>query len=1278
MFVLLFGFLLNSEALQAAPADSADAADWPMWRYDAQHRAASPQALSHPLHLHWMRELPTPRAAWPKEQTKLQFDRSYEPVVMGAQVFVGSMVRDSLTAYDLASGRVRWRFFCDGPVRFAPVAWQGRVFAVSDDGCLYCLDADTGELLWRRVIAPTEQRVLGNGRVISAWPARGGPVIREGVLYCAAGIWPFMGIFVVAVDPLTGNVLWENSGAGSTYTRQQHSSDAFASIAPQGYLAATPEHLLIPGRTVPACLRRSDGSLQYFHLADRDQGKYAGGYNVGVWEDWFFNNGTVSRLRDGTPLAQIPFGVMGPDAYVTTDVNDRLTAYRFGEQERMAAKKKELTLRATIAWQLPGPALHRVHCQAGPTLYASNDSGLLVAVRIPQAGHVAQVCWQDQVPGKVWTIVAAQGRLLVVTEAGQLFCFGTEEKPALWYRNRSESAPPASRSMVDQARQLLEPLSDPNGYALWLGVGKGQLLSEVVRQSSLRILVLEPDVERVAALRGELERRGLYGTRVAILPGSLKTVALPPHSAHLVVVEDPAAVGLSGSHPGVTQLYQCLRPYGGLAWFALPKDQRLSFLGQLRAMSLPGKRIRDLAGGLGLQRHGALPGSSDWTHQYGNIANTVCSTDTLQLPLGLLWFGEESHCGEVLPRHGHGPPPQVSAGRLFIQGIRSLSARDVFTGRTLWTRVWPDLATDGIYYDDSYVPDYRDLSYNQQHIPGASVRGTNFVVTEDLVYMVHRGGCQVLDAATGEPMGQFTLPGQAGEAPSEWGFIGIYEDILIAGADFVPTPELPAKSDNKKMKDLLKWRSFLGKTSSQQLVIMNRYTGEVLWTMRARHGFVHNAIVAGNDLLYCIDSQAPSVLELRRLVKKKAQAGFRLCAVDIHTGTVQWEKQEGVFGSWLGYSQEHDVLLQAYRRSRDMLWEPGNRMAAHRGATGAQVWDRQIKYSGPCMLHHDVIVTQEAAYNLHTGEAVQRRHPLTGEAVPWTFERNYGCGTATASENLLMFRSAAAGYYDLSHDSGTGNWGGFRAGCSSNLVVADGVLSAPDYTSTCTCSYQNQTSLALRHMPGVEMWTFNDLKPGTEPVRNLGLNLGAPGDRRGDNGTLWLDYPSVGGPSPDPEVTVEPNQVTWFRQHATRLTAGELPWVEASGAAGLRRLRVRLVPARPTAQGSADDADGSPRFYTVRLHFMEPENLAPGQRVFDVGLQGQIVLPALDIRAQAGASRVGLVHEFTGIAVTDSLEISLQPRTQDKDTLLGGIEIRLDSAVESSRGVQATAAAMGP
>ena len=94
------------------------------------------------------------------------------------------------------------------------------------------------------------------------------------------------------------------------------------------------------------------------------------------------------------------------------------------------------------------------------------------------------------------------------------------------------------------------------------------------------------------------------------------------------------------------------------------------------------------------------------------------------------------------------------------------------------------------------------------------------------------------------------------------------------------------------------------------------------------------------------------------------------------------------------------------------------------------------------------------------------------------------------------FRSAAAAYYDLLEDHGTGNLGGFRTGCTSNLIVANGVLNAPDYTRTCECSYQNQASLAMVHMPEVEVWTFSPHATHTASVRLAGVNFGAPGDRR--------------------------------------------------------------------------------------------------------------------------------------------------------------------------------------
>src|SRR5205823_11870477 len=148
------------------------------------------------------------------------------------------------------------------PVRYAPAGWRDDVYFTSDDGHLYCLEVATGKLRWKVPGAPRDRRILGNGRLISTWPARGAPVVADGTVYFAASIWPFMGIFIHAVDARTGKVVWTNSGDGSIYMKQPHNSESFASVAPQGPLVVVGDVLLLPGgRSVPACYDRKTGKM---------------------------------------------------------------------------------------------------------------------------------------------------------------------------------------------------------------------------------------------------------------------------------------------------------------------------------------------------------------------------------------------------------------------------------------------------------------------------------------------------------------------------------------------------------------------------------------------------------------------------------------------------------------------------------------------------------------------------------------------------------------------------------------------------------------------------------------------------------------------------------------------------------------------------------------------------------------------------------------------------------------------------------------------------------
>ena len=209
--------LIVTLVLAATSNTTATAGDWPMWRYDAGGSAASPHTLPDELHLQWVRDFPRLEPAWenPLNRDLMQFDKAYEPVVLGETLFLGSSAADKLVALDTETGRERWAFYVDGPVRLPPVASDGKVYFVSDDGYLYCVDAETGSLIWRFRGGPSDRKILGNSRLVSTWCARGGPVLKDGVIYFGAGIWPFMGVFIHALDAETGKVIWTNDGSGS-------------------------------------------------------------------------------------------------------------------------------------------------------------------------------------------------------------------------------------------------------------------------------------------------------------------------------------------------------------------------------------------------------------------------------------------------------------------------------------------------------------------------------------------------------------------------------------------------------------------------------------------------------------------------------------------------------------------------------------------------------------------------------------------------------------------------------------------------------------------------------------------------------------------------------------------------------------------------------------------------------------------------------------------------------------------------------------------------------
>ncbi|MCA9143878.1 MAG: PQQ-binding-like beta-propeller repeat protein, partial [Planctomycetales bacterium] len=441
------------------------AGDWPQFRYDVGRTAASPHELPAGLQLRWTRTLPAPQPAFPYE-LRLKYDASYEPVVLGQTMFVPSMVNDSVTALDTETGDQRWRFFAEGPVRFAPVTWESKVYFVSDDGHLYCLNANDGSLRWKFRGLPKEKqdrKVIGHGRLISLFPARGGPVLADGIVYFAAGIWPTEGVFVHAVDAQSGEAVWSNTeGDHIPNSNWDHGVGHYSGLTPQGYLAIVDDRLIVPcGAQLPAFLDRKTGELQKYSMGwggrlGLPKGCWfvagVGNYLSHAGDLYDITRPSDERLAKTKPgqtdykpnlypggwtrleiaranqreLDRLSQPVMTPTVMYDSDQNivardltaytlkertkDNIPSYRAKDEvpDNFGAVFREL-------WQLPSKL--RVHIKAGSKVYAGGP-GIVEA--IDTSSPEPKVVWHAEIEGTPERMLAADNKLFVVTAEGTI------------------------------------------------------------------------------------------------------------------------------------------------------------------------------------------------------------------------------------------------------------------------------------------------------------------------------------------------------------------------------------------------------------------------------------------------------------------------------------------------------------------------------------------------------------------------------------------------------------------------------------------------------------------------------------------------------------------------------------------------------------------------------------------------------------------------------------------------------------------------------------------
>jgi outer membrane protein assembly factor BamB len=975
------------------------AADWSTYRGDAARSGYSAETIPIELRQRWEFRLPSPpRPAWPTSE-RMEYDLAFQPIIVGDLVLFGSSADDQVYALDAMTGRIRWRFFTGGPVRFAPAAWKDRVFVASDDGHLYALALADGKMLWKHHAGPGAQRVMGNERMISHWPARGGPVVWEDKVYYSGGIWPSDGVFLYSLDAATGTPVWQNSESGGLFMAQPHSgAEAVSGVAPQGYLLATDTSLIVPtGRAVPAVFELGDGKLRYYHLQKNQQ---RGGSRVLVSETSFINSGCLFDVATGDLTTQLGMGsaVAIPGGVVRAEGRS-LATYRWKDVEKIDRKGATTKSRSLVQDKIAPIDKEVLEFIITGSEAVVGCDGQISA--IDYNGQRTQ-WWKQSVEGRVLGLAAGNGRVVATTDKGVVYLFDGDPSPLPAPAPIAEEKP-LDAAVMAEAKSILDAAKINEGYALVLGSGHADFALALARHSDLHVIALESDEAIADAARHRAANAAVYGTRVAVHVGALDVTNYPKQFADLVIAPKQVTPAIQ------KEMERLRRPYSGLICH------------------------RD---GLKIEKASAPAGAGSWTHQNGSAANTLCSDDEIvKGKLSMFWFRDVEF--EVANRHGNGPAPLVSQGYMVTSGVNGLCCLDAYNGRRLWD-----------FDVKNFLIDYDGI----HHDVGIGDTGGPFCIGGDSVYVKSGPRCLRIDLATGKLVREFATPVAADATNRNWGYLAFENGLLFGSVENAAHNVSPRYAlTNLRTESVLLF-------AMDPATGATKWKYEPKGSIRHNSVAIAGVRVYLIDRPIIEADRVENPKRTGKAAPKLAHSDVpsgTLLALEAATGKVIWENKEDIWGTQVAVSAKQGVLLMNYKAVRHNFFElpseVGGRLAGFDIATGKRLWDQDAKYQTRPLINDTTIYAQGGAWDLKSGSP-----------VAWDLQRSYGCGQISASKNLMLFRSATLGYVDLTRDAGTENYGGIRPSCWINAIPASGLVLVPDGSSKCHCSYQMKAWFALQ------------------------------------------------------------------------------------------------------------------------------------------------------------------------------------------------------------------------
>ncbi len=116
----------------------------------------------------------------------------------------------NIYAVDANTGIQKWAFNTTFPVVSSPAVVNGKVYTGADSGSIYCLDAATGSQLWKTFAGGISNNVIWNS--IAVVQVRSSPIVYGGKVYVGS-----LDGNLYCLDANSGNVLWKYQTKGPIY-----------------------------------------------------------------------------------------------------------------------------------------------------------------------------------------------------------------------------------------------------------------------------------------------------------------------------------------------------------------------------------------------------------------------------------------------------------------------------------------------------------------------------------------------------------------------------------------------------------------------------------------------------------------------------------------------------------------------------------------------------------------------------------------------------------------------------------------------------------------------------------------------------------------------------------------------------------------------------------------------------------------------------------------------------------------------------------------------------